>query len=254
MKRTEPNYSVGPVAKALEVLALVGQRQRGVSLAEVSRELNLPKTTAFRYLRTLSQAGFVAFDGASSTYLVGDQLLEITRTSYAVRSLRKAAQAPMRALFSEFNETVNLAAKAGGSIVYIDQVVPGGSARTQAGIGAEDPLHSTALGKAILAALPSGEVSDYFAGPLVERTGRTLVDAAEIHQQLSLIRKTGFATEAGENEDGALCIGAAILDEMGYPFAAMSVSGPLHRIPSTLRSRIGNRLREVAGKISRLAI
>lgn len=246
----ESGYIVGPVSKALAVLTYIAERRHPVSLTTVSTALGIPKTSAFRYLRTLAQAGFIDHDGLQDRYGLGTQFHAIARANAHVHRLREQARPAMRALMGEFNETINLAVKDAGSVVYVDQVEPLRSLQMRARIGDVHPLHSTALGKAILAFVPAPELRDYLERPLSERTGRTLIETEEIERQLRQVRSTGYATESGENEDGALCVGVALFDGSDYPVAALSISAPLHRMSRSLAAKAGIRLLEVAGQIA----
>jgi IclR family KDG regulon transcriptional repressor len=145
---------------------------------------------------------------------------------------------------------VNLAIAREGKIVYIDLVVANRALRMQTRIGETHPMHSTALGKAILAYFPDDDLGRYFSQPLTERTGRTLIDKSSIAAQLRQVRSAGYAIETGENEDGAMCVGAPILDEAGYPIAAVSISAPITRMSRKLASRAGVQLLEVTRSIS----
>lgn len=243
-------YIVGPVSKALAVLTYIAQRSHPVSLTTVSTALGIPKTSAFRYLRTLTQAGFVDHDPSSDRYGLGVQFHTIASANSHVQRLRERARPAMRALMGEFNETVNLAVRDDTSIVYVDQVEPRRSLQMRARIGDVHPMHSTALGKAILAFVPEAELRRYLDRPLSERTGRTLIEAAEIERQLRMVRSNGYATESGENEDGAMCVGVALFDQAGYPVAALSISAPLHRMPRPLAAEAGARLLEVARAVA----
>lgn len=243
-------YVVLPVMKALRVLELVTSRGTDVSLTVVSRELAIPKTTTFRYLQTLSEAGFLSHDVTSDKYGVGPRFRMIAKADTSLHSLRTHARPVMVELVDEFNETVNLAIEGQGHVVYVDIVEANRSLRMQARIGERHPMHSTALGKAILAHLPAGEREAYFARPLTERTGRTLIERPEIERQLRQVTKLGYATETGENEDGAMCIGAPILDDTGYPIAAVSLSAPLQRMPRDLAAKAGEKLLLAARRMS----
>lgn len=248
--RDDNPYIVLPVMKALKVLELVAGRGHEVALTTVCKELGIPKTTTFRYLQTLAEAGFLNHNRASDKYDVGPRLRSIAGVDTSLSKLRQLARPAMTGLMNEFNETVNLAVKGNGTIVYIDLIEANRSLRMQARIGESHPMHSTALGKAILAFLPDDEKQRYFEMPLTERTGRTLIEREEIERQLRLVCKTGYATETGENEDGAMCVGAPIFDDRGYPVAAISISAPLMRMPRPLAAKAGARLLDVARGLS----
>lgn len=249
-EKSKNPYRVQPVAKALSVLAYVAESGRDITLTAVSGALKIPKTTTFRYLQTLVEAGFLRHDSANDKYALGKRFLTIAKADTDISSVRQLARPAMNELMSEFNETVNLAIAREDKIVYIDLVVANRALRMQTRIGETHPMHSTALGKAMLAYFPDEELQRYLSQPLSERTGRTLVDKASITAQLRRVRNAGYAIETGENEDGAMCIGAPILDEAGYPIAAVSISAPITRMPRQRASQAANQLKEVARAIS----
>ena len=244
-------YVVQPVAKALRVLAYVAEHGQLVSLKSVSEALGIPKTTAFRYLRTLARAGFLDHDAGTDRYVLGQRLRALARIDADVRCAREMAQPVLAELNRDYRGIVNVAAKGDGAVVYLDVVDAAAGFRTEARSGDSHPLHSTALGKAILAHLPPAEAQAYLARPLLERTGRTLIDRTELERQLRQIRRSGYALETGENEDGAMCIGAPILDAWDYPRVAISLTVPVARMSPDRAMQAGKRLAAAASSISR---
>ncbi len=245
----DARYVVKPVLKALDVLSYVADCRQGVSLVQVGRALQLPKTTAFRYLQTLMLSGYVAYDAQAARYHPGWRLGEHARRDNARQMLLERLGPLVRKLAKTVDETVNLAVREADKVVYIEQIEPTRPTRMRARIGDADPLHTTALGKAILAHMPSDEQKAYLARPLVERTGRTLIDSSEIRAQLRLVFRRGFAVEAGENEDGAICVGVPILDPDDYPIAAISVSAPIDRLSRARAEALGAKLIEITREI-----
>ena len=245
------SYVVQPVEKALGVLAYVVECGQVVSLKSVSQALGIPKTTAFRYLQTLTRAGFLEHHTDRDRYSVGPRLRAMARTDSSIARARELAHPVLVALTQEYQCTVNLAVKGDGSVVYLDVIDSLQGFRTKARSGDANPLHSTALGKAILAHMPQPEARDYLSRPLMERTGRTLIERAELERQLRQIAQSGYAIETGENEDGAMCVGAPILDDQGYPLVAISIAVPLARMSTSHAMVAGRKISEMAARISR---
>ncbi|MDB5506690.1 MAG: hypothetical protein JWR75_1328 [Devosia sp.] len=249
-KRVNP-YIVQPVMKALKVLELVAERGHDLSLTAISKRLSIPKTTTFRYLQTLTGAGFLVHDSRNDCYGIGPRFRTIAKADTSLHNLRSIARPLMLELVGEFNETVNLAIRGeGGNVVYVDIVEANRSLRIQGRVGDRHPMHSTALGKAILGFVPAAEQRSYLDQPLMEMTGRTLIDKSYIERQLREVAKLGYATEQGENEDGAMCVAAPILDETARAIAAVSVSAPLQRMPRSLAATAGLRLVGIAQRIT----
>jgi IclR family acetate operon transcriptional repressor len=243
-------YIVQPVVKALRVLELVAEHGHDVSLTAVCKGTGIPKTSAFRYLQTLTATGFLEHDALRDRYGVGPRFRTIARADNSLNRLRQLAHPHMRSLVAEFSETVNLAIEADHQVVYVDVLEADRPLRIQARIGTRHPMHSTALGKAILAFLPPAEQQAYFDHPLTEMTGRTMVERQAIERQLRKAARIGYATESGENEDGAMCIGAPIFDAEHHPVAAISLSAPLQRAQPDLVARVADKLMEAARTIS----
>lgn len=244
------SYIVAPVFKALKVLDFIAGQTQGASLTAVAASLRLPKTTAYRYLMTLSAAGYLDHDAAEDLYQVGACFRQLARADTSVQRLRTVALPMMTRLGDQFGETVNLSIRQGDKIIYIEMVESRWSLRTQVRIGDSDPVHSTALGKAILAFLPPAECAALLGGELPAITPRTMTDPEALAQELKSISTRGYATEIGENEQGAMCIGVPILDQTGRPIAALSASGPETRITEEAAAAIGEALLRAAAQIS----
>ena len=250
MKQVDGPYIVQPVLKALRVLEHVAEKGHEVTLTEVATELKLPKTTVFRYLQTLTAASFLHHDAARDRYGLGLRFRALAKADKSLQRLRALAQPEMAQLGRTFNETINLGILAEGQIVYIDMIEANRALRMQARIGDRHPLHSTSLGKAMLAFLPEAERLSLVEGSLKAMTVRTVTSRAVLRRQIEEVRRKGYAVETGENEDGSMCIGVPIIDETGYPLAALSLSAPERRMTAEVTEGAIAALRRAAGRIS----
>lgn len=249
MGKSGGDYIVLPVMKALQVLDYVARQGHDVTLTETVQELRLPKTTVFRYLQTLSAAEFLEHDLKRDRYGVGSKFRALARVDQELQGLRDIAQPEMRTLMETFHETVNLAVLSDNEVVYIDMLEPGRPLRANARIGHRHPAHSTSLGKAMMAFLPDADARA-LSSELPPRTINTLTDADKLRRQVDDVRRRGYAIEVGENEDGLMCIGVAILDRTGYPVAAMSLSAPERRMKPELTMVAADALKGAARRIS----
>ncbi len=249
-KKIGDDYVVQPVMKALQVLEYVTRQGRDVTLTEAVQELKLPKTTVFRYLQTLSAASFLEHDVKRDRYRSGGRFRELARVDRSFQKLRDHAQPEMRRLAETFRETVNLAVLSASEIVYIDIVDTGRPVRMQARVGHRHPVHSTSLGKAMAAYLPSESLDPIYRMALPAMTINTLTDGRSLRRQVDDVRRRGYAIEVGENEDGLMCIGVPILDGSGYPVAAMSLSAPENRMRRDMTAQAAEALKDAAMRIS----
>ena len=225
-------YVVQPILKSLRLLEAIGWKAHDVTLTEMARELGLPKTTAYRYLQTMAAAGFLRHDVENDRYGIGSRVRMFAQTEKSLSRLRRIAIPEMEELMRTFNGTVNLAVSSGVDVVYVEMLRGSHTIRTQARIGGHHPIHSTALGKAILAFLPPAERATILDWPLGEMTARTIRSSTTLRRQLGEARAAGYSIEREETENGFACIGVPILDDEIYPIAALSLSLPDARLMS----------------------
>lgn len=223
-------YIVHPLRKALDVLKCIGQHAESMSLKEISVRVGLPKTTVLRYLRTFESAHFVAHDTERDLYRIDTRIISLINVGTALQQLREACLPHLRSLQDRCNETVNLGVLEGSDIVYLEIIASTQLVRTQARVGGRHPVHTTALGKAILAFLPPEARAAALPRVLRRRTEKSTVERGDLVADLNRICAQGFSEDNNENENGAMCIGAPVFDSTGTVVAAFSISAPSFRI------------------------
>lgn len=246
----QSRYIIKPVRKALEVLSFVADCDHELSLSEICSATKLPKSTVFRYVRTLAADGFLRHDVARDRYGLGSRLWELGQRARSRQSIRQVALPLMDELRDLFDETVNLAILDGTEVVYVDLRESRQGLRMQTTLGGRDPAYATSLGKAMLAHLPDDELVWHVPRRMEPRTARTHTTLAALRRDLSGTRACGFAHDDGENDEGVSCFGAAILDASGRPAAALSVSAPTSRVTAELKDEIAAALTERARAVS----
>jgi DNA-binding IclR family transcriptional regulator len=247
----DDRYLVQPVLKAMQVLSLICEAAEPLSLNQLVREAGLPKTTVFRYLRTLATVGLIEHDVEADRYRPGLGLWRMSHSSGPYETLKQVCKPHMKRLRQRFNETINLGVLSGGEVFYLDVLESERSLRMQSSIGATDPLHSTSLGKVFLAFSPPARRAMLIPPELPRLTDRTITDRAALEEQLEIIRTTGYAIEVGENEDGSYCVAAPICDTRNVAIAAISLSAPVSRFDESARQAICAGLMSAAAEISR---
>ncbi|MDQ3809098.1 MAG: IclR family transcriptional regulator, partial [Chloroflexota bacterium] len=199
---------------------------------------------------TLESRGYVAKDADTHRYRPGARLIGLSTALVAGLDLVSVARPVLEELKSDFGETVNLGVLADGQVLYLDMLESHQGLRTTARPGTRDPLHCTALGKAMLACLPPDEARrTLVASARHPRTPRTLTSLSALQRELSAISARGYAIDDEENEQGARCVGVAVRDATCRPTAALSVSGPVGRLSEVTIARIGERLGQAAREV-----
>jgi IclR family KDG regulon transcriptional repressor len=231
-RRRHPAYVIAPIEKAARVFRYIASSAKPLTLKEICGVLGLPKTTVFRYLRTLEHCGFVTHDREHDLYQLDVALWALVDSSLALQRLRRAAVPYLEALRDELGDTVNLGVIDGADVVYLEIVKAPGSIHTFTRVGGRDPLYATALGKAILAHLPGPVREAALPQRLRKMTARTLSSRASLERELAEVRVRRFAVERAENEDGAACVGVPIFDSSGEVMAALSLTTASEKLPA----------------------
>lgn len=243
-------YIVAPIHKSMQLLDALVSAKGTMTLSDLAASTALPKTTAFRYLYTLRASGFVSYDERTERYAIGPRVAVPAPLPMCAERIRAIAQPAMLRLQRQFNETVNLGLREGGEIIYIDMIGSSRLLHAEARIGSRDPLHSTALGKAILQTLGAAEIDRILPRSMAARTPHTITSRADFLADISRSAARRYALDMEENELGARCVAAAITAPNGDgPQAAISISGPTQLMTDTTLARIGRVLALTAGSI-----
>jgi IclR family acetate operon transcriptional repressor len=243
---TSGAYSIRAVGRVLDVLDVLRARPGGASLAQVARGAGLPRSSAFRYLATLETRGYVERDGGDGVYRLGSAFLG---GGPKVRALSEVARPLLEALRDRFHETINLGVLEGSNVAYLEVLESPMAMRFAARPGDRDYVHSTSLGKALMAHLRDDDVRRILgAQEMVAVTPRTITDPDEYLRQLATVRENGFALDYGENEEHGGCVAVAITGA-AVP-AAISLSAPIARLSPAGIEEVASALQETAARVA----
>lgn len=213
------------VVRSLEVLEAVARRQP-IGVGELSRALELPKSTVQRILVTLGGAGWLAGAGDPVRWSVTDRVLAVARSVTREVDLREAALGSMRELGDATAETIHLSVPAETGIVLIERIDSTQPVRVFNELGAWSPMHTTASGRVVLAFLPPERLDKLLERGLERLTEHTIVDPDELRAELRRVAELGYAVNVGQNRVGVCAVSAPIFDASGAPVASISISMP----------------------------
>ncbi len=212
--------------RTIEMLDIISQH-KGISLAEIAKMMDIPKTSAFDILHTLYKSRAVdEIQEGVKRYVIGYKSYEIGISFISNTSLINESNPVLKKLGDVLQKTVFLAIRDGHEIVYISKHEPYGALSTTCTLGIRNYMHLTSLGKAILANMPKKiqkEVVDNL--DLIKRTERTITDKHALLRELEKTRERGYSVDDREDEENLFCIGAPIFDHTGKVVAAISASG-----------------------------
>ncbi|MEA2583249.1 MAG: IclR family transcriptional regulator, regulon repressor [Thermomicrobiales bacterium] len=251
VEKNSPDYSIAVLDRALDVLEALADAAEPLGVTELARRVGATKSAAYRILANLERRGYVSKDPTTARYSLGTRLAYLGQQSLGTFDLRQVARSVLEELYRSFHETVNLGVLEGDEVVYIDMVESHHGLRMAARVGARDTVHSTALGKAILAFLPPEAIDRRLQRPLPRRTEHTITDPGLLAAELARVRARGVAEDHGENELGARCVAAPIFDHGGSVVAAISVSSPESRLDDPRAAEVATAVRAAAQEITR---
>lgn len=231
-QRQPKTENVAAALKVFSVLeALVEEKRAG--LAELAQRAMTSKSTAHRLLQTMIDLGYVKQDPETEKYQLTLQLFSLgARSLQGQTDILRVADPVMGRLSRATGESINLGVMDGHQnfVTYIHKYDSAYNLAMQSTLGYRNPLHSTSLGKALLAWRDDSEISDrLMVMDLTKSAPRTITDKDVLRAQLAQIRAQGFAEEIEESEAGVRCMATPILDHLGHSIAAISISFPLFR-------------------------
>lgn len=206
----------------LEILVEHGK----LSLSNLSKLTGFSKSTTQRIVNTLNHLKYIRQDEITLEYYPSVKLYELGNKVVNNISIKNIAKPHLLKLYNELNETINLGILNNNNVVYLDKIVSKSPLKAELELGIEVPIYCSALGKVIAAF--RNEVT-FFENEYVKYTENTILSDDKLHEELSQIRKQGFAIDNEEYVKGLICISVPILNSTETAIASISVSIPTTR-------------------------
>ena len=240
--------SVDRSARILKALA-AGPRRLGVS--ELAGRLDLSRPTVHGLLQTLQAHGFVEQDRDSDKYQLGAGLLQLGNSYLDLNELRSRSIVHAERLAERADAAVRVGVMHGATVIVVHHVFRPGTALQIPEVGAELPVHASALGKAVLAFAGGEVLDDLLAEAPPKLTSRTLSPGA-LRKELNAVAEGGVARERDEAVLGESSVAAPIFDHSGHAVGGIGVVGDTERIlPRGPARGIAPAVTEAARGISR---
>ncbi|GAA1948274.1 IclR family transcriptional regulator [Kitasatospora viridis] len=234
------------VQRALGLLHCFQDNGPDLSASDLARRTGLTVSTAHRLARTLVSMDFLEQDRLTTRYRLGPAVAELGQLSFHQRGLHLAGP-ELAVLARRTGGTADLAIRSGAHAL----ILVGDSVRPDTGLGLRRPLHSTALGKVLLAwpgptAEPAAEAPE-----LTAFTDRTITERSLLEAELARVRAAGHAVNDGESAVGVRSLAVPVLDAAGQARFALAVRGTPHSLPA---ERLADVLREAHGCAAALQV
>jgi DNA-binding IclR family transcriptional regulator len=241
------------VTKAIAILRAAGAQPGGETASGLARQTGLPWATAVRLIRTLESEGFLFRLPEGDRYVLGFDLMRLSRADDQTRLLAAVARATLERLTDEVGETVNLTlVRADGRLEVVEQIDPPRMIRTMDLLGQPYPLHATSIGKLLLATYDDALLDEYLAAPLERHAPGTITDPEALREELVRVRADGYSVAIDELEEGLAALSVAVRHPGGDLLGMLTVSGPSFRFHDDARVAALEPARAAAATIGRL--
>jgi len=227
--RRASDYEVRSVRKAMEILCAFTPETPLWTLTEFSLKLKIPKSTALNLLRTLERFDLITKDPGDNHYHLGLRIFQLSPLLSQNAKLVMNAQPHLRLLAEQTGETVKLGTLWNGHVLILDAIESKFALHTRGDKGCLSAIHSTGLGKAVLAKMDIGLRQVLGQRRLKKFTDHTITAPKLLEHEVARVQSAGYALDREESEVGVHCIAATIPTPDGWPPAAVSISGPSDR-------------------------
>ncbi|MBL1065407.1 IclR family transcriptional regulator [Streptomyces sp. 7-21] len=223
---------VPAVTRALDILELFLDGDGTLSAPEITRKLQLPRTTVHELVTTLAARSYlVPVPEQPGRYRLGVRTYQLGSRYAEQLDLAAEGQQVARSVAETCGETVHVAVLEDADVIYIAKVDSTHAVRMVSAAGRRLPAHCTAVGKMLLASLPPEELDARLPedGKLRAMTPNSFTDTGALRRALTGIRERGVAFEQRESNPDVSCVAAPVQDRSGRVVAALSISVPMIR-------------------------
>jgi DNA-binding IclR family transcriptional regulator len=212
--------------KALRVLEAIAAAPQPISLSDVAVAVEIDKSTAYRMLNTLIEAGYVARDDLSKRYHLSYKVVSLSRNILAENEVSRLSRQVLEDLTAATHETVHLNVLDGHQTILIQKVKGSQLVAVDFQIGDRSQLHCTSIGKALLAFQDVRFIEEVIAAGLPKLAPNTITDPVAFRHELHYVRSQGYALDDHEFADNMRCIAAPVFEHGGHVRMGISISGP----------------------------
>ncbi len=232
VRRDKTNYVIQSVAHSLDVLEQFFGEGDELGVTDLSKRLKLHKNNVFRLLATLEARGYIEQNKSTENYRLGIKCLHLGRRYIDHMGLVRQARPILAEVARKCRESTFVAIARRDGVVPLESAEPEERAvKITAPIGQSLPLHCTAVGKAHLAFEPDEQLNALLPEHLRRYTARTIVERAELLEQLHSVARDGYSVDSGEFLEDVSSVAVPIRDYTRTVVGSLAVAGPAYRIP-----------------------
>lgn len=224
------NKYINSIKRAVRILDLYTENTENLGITEISKKLDINKSTVYKIVNTLRDEGLLIKNKTNQKYMMGYKILDLASKTIGKYDYKEISLKEMKELRDKLNETVILSVytKQGG--FCLEKVDPKNKIQLTSQVGHIIPLYAGATGKILLANAPKDDMEKIITDNLKKYTKNTEITEEKLRKQLKKIREKGYAVSKSELDEGAMAIGAPILDNNDKLIYGLSIAGPAGRM------------------------
>lgn len=219
------------VGKALGLLVLLGDEPRGASAAEISRRAELPFSTTYRLLGSLTRDGFVDYEPDGRRYHLGLRIFQLGQRVSNHHGFAGTAMPVLRRVTEQTGEATILSVRDGHHHLTVNKVDGPQMFRVTSDPGHLGSLSTTAVGKVLVAFAEDTDRERLLEDlPLDRLTEKSITDRDAFRAEIDKVRRQGYAVMDEENEMGMRAVAVPLLNSQGHAFASLATAVPVFRM------------------------
>lgn len=218
--------TINTVVRAFRLLDYFADAGTPLGVAEAARHLNVNTNMAFRLLKSIESAGYIAQDPSSGKFRISLKVLPLGQVALSSLEVRRWAMPCLEELSAQYPDAnVNLAVLEGGDVIYVARLESARLPRLYSPVGRRGAVHATAVGKVLVSELDDAELEALVREKGLKRfTNNTITSLEQLKKELARVRQEGVAYDTEEHIIGVNCIAAPVRDSKGQIVASISLS------------------------------
>ena len=242
---------VQSIARAFVILEEVARNRDGIGLSELSKRVGLHNSTAFHLVKTMVSLGYIRQIKDSKRYRIGRPLFALAASALDEIEMVSLATPILENLSRESGESSHFAVRMRDSVVVVARTSGPGAFQFADRVGVVRPMHCTALGKVILAALRPEQFEHYLTRTeLKAHSSKSITEAEPLRREIAEVRGNGMAFDDGEFDSEVRCVAVPIRDFTGQIIGAIGISGPVWRMSIQALQNLARTVQGAAADLS----
>lgn len=239
-----------PTMRVVKILEAVACTPKGMTFSEISKTLELPKSTLVPILKTLRESGFLRLQENTGLYFTGYKLFSIGNQFLERFDIMDEIGKELRRLSELFGETCYFGIREGGNVLYLQKKENTDSLGVLTAIGKTKPAYGTGLGKALLIDMEEEELKQLYPEGLKPLTDNTICDFEKLSKELSRQRELGYAWEREESTPYICCFAVPVRKRRKV-VGAVSIAFPVFRYREETKEDMIRELLEVEKRLEK---